>query len=63
MDRTGDMSEEGIPAALVAKIPRRTWDRVIKPAPSNLLFLLVLVSIKPKQWDYRGLTDLNALSI
>ena len=52
MDEQGNMSEEGIPAALVAKFLDERGIVVEKTGPYNLLFLLVLASIKPRQWDY-----------
>lgn len=48
MDEQGNMSEEGIPAALVAKFLDERGIVVEKTGPYNLLFLLVLASIKPR---------------
>ncbi len=57
--RTGQYERGGDPGGAGGKIPRRTWDRSReKTGPYNLLFSLVLVSIKPKAMGLlRGLTE------
>ncbi len=50
MDEQGRMSDEGIPAALVAKFLDERGVVVEKTGPYNLLFCSVLVSIKPGRW-------------
>ncbi len=52
MDEQGNMDEEGISAALVAKFLDERGMVVEKTGPYNLLFLSVSASIKPKQCDY-----------
>ena len=47
------MSEEGIPAALVAKFLDERWDRSRENRPCNLLFLFGIGIDKTKaMWDY-----------
>ena len=52
MDEQGTMSDEGIPAALVAKFLDERGVVVEKTGPYNLLFLFSIGIDKPVRWAY-----------